>query len=202
MISRARLRAREQGLRNVDFIPGDAQIYPFDHGSFDVAVSRMGTLFFGDPAMAFHNIWRALRPNGRIAISVWQPLSANEWIRELSRTLLDDPTPAQPPPGTPGPFAMADSERACAILEMAGFIDIAVMAVSEPVVFGSDVDDADNFVTAFGLPKGLLEILPADAALKAEADLRESLAAHSGPRGVVYGSAAWIITATSSDATH
>jgi SAM-dependent methyltransferase len=202
MIAQARRRTREQGLRNVDFIVGDAQIYPFDPSSVDVAVSRMGTLFFGDPGMAFHNIRRALRPNGRIAITVWQSMSVNEWIQELSRTLLDDPTPPQPPPGTPGPFAMADAEWARAILEMAGFHDIAVMAVSEPLVFGTDVDDAYNFVTAFGLPKGLLQILTAGAALKAEADLRESLAAHAGPRGVAYGSAAWIITAKSAQTTH
>ena len=73
MITRAWQRTREQGLRNVDFILGDAQIYPFDAGSVDVAVSRMGTLFFGDPAMAFHNIRRALRPDGRLAIMAWQP---------------------------------------------------------------------------------------------------------------------------------
>ena len=36
-----------------------------------------------------------------------------------------------------------------------------------------------------------------DLAVKAEANLRESLAAHAGPNGVAYRSAAWIITARS-----
>ena len=197
MIARAWQRTRDQELRNVDFILGDAQIYPFDAGSIDVAVSRMGTLFFGDPAMAFHNIRRALRPGGRLAVLVWQAATANEWIQEILRTLLADRPPPQPPPGAPGPFAMADPERARAILTRAGFSDIDVTAVNEPLVFGSDVEDAYTFVTAFGLPKGLLHGLTGDAAVRAKADLRASLATHAGPHGVAYGSAAWIITARS-----
>lgn len=43
MIARAWQRTREQGLRNVDYVLGDAQIYPFAAGSVDMAVSRMGT---------------------------------------------------------------------------------------------------------------------------------------------------------------
>ena len=197
MIARAWQRTREQGLQNVDFVVGDAQIYPFEAGSFDLALSRMGTLFFGDPAMAFQNIRRALRPDGRLAIMVWQPPTANEWIQEFLRTLLADRPPPQPPPGAPGPFAMADPEQARATLEAAGFRDVDVLGVDEPIVFGRDVDDAYDFVTAFGLPKGLLQGLSGDVAAKAKASLRESLAAHAGPTGVAYRSAAWIITARS-----
>ena len=198
MIARARERTRESGLPNVDFVLGDAQIYPFEAGSIDVAISRMGTLFFGDPAMAFRNIRRAVRPGGRLTIMVWQPPTANEWIQEFLRTLLADRPPPQPPPGAPGPFSMADPEQARAILELAGYRDVDVLGVNEPILFGSDADDAYNFVTAFGLPKDLRQKLGADLAAKAEANLRESLAAHAGPTGVAYRSAAWIITARSS----
>jgi SAM-dependent methyltransferase len=199
MIARAWQRTREQGLLNVDFVLGDAQIYPFETGSFDLALSRIGTLFFGDPAMAFQNIRRALRPNGRLVIMVWQPPIANEWIQEFLRTLLADRPLPQPPPGAPGPFAMAAPEQANAALESAGFRDVDVLGVNEPIVFGRDVDDAYDFVTAFGLPKGLLQGLRADLASKAEEDLRQSLAVHAGPTGVAYRSSAWIITAKSPD---
>jgi SAM-dependent methyltransferase len=197
MIARAWQRTRDQGLRNVDFILGDAQICPFEAGSFDVAVSRMGTLFFGDPAMAFDNIRRALRLGGRLAVLVWQAATANEWIQEFWRTLLAGRPPLQPPPGPPGPFAMADPERARATLARAGFSDVDVTAVNEPLMFGSDVEDAYTFVTAFGLPRVLLHGLTGDVAVRAKADLRASLATHAGPNGVAYGSAAWIITARS-----
>ena len=44
-------------------------------------------MFFGDPAAAFANIGRALRAGGRLTLLTWQPLQANEWMRELSTAL-------------------------------------------------------------------------------------------------------------------
>ena len=94
MIARARERTRGSGLPNVDFVLGDAQIYPFEAGSIDVAISRMGRCSFGDLAMAFpRRTRRALRSGGRLAIMVLQPPTANEWIQEFLRTLLADRPP-------------------------------------------------------------------------------------------------------------
>src|ERR1041384_4662982 len=87
MIDLARRLAAQQGIANVTFEQADAQIYPFTAESFDVAISRTGTMFFGDPAAAFSNIARAVRPEGRLAMLVWQGPEPNEWIRVLSQAL-------------------------------------------------------------------------------------------------------------------
>ena len=57
----------------------DAQTYPFEPASFDVVVSRFGTMFFDDPVAAFTNIGRALEPGGRLVMLVWQAAGRNEW---------------------------------------------------------------------------------------------------------------------------
>ena len=62
MIAFARRLATAEGLGNARFEQADAQIHPFDAGSFDVAISRTGAMFFGGPDAAFANIARALRP--------------------------------------------------------------------------------------------------------------------------------------------
>jgi Methyltransferase domain len=49
----------------VRFEQDDAQSYPFEAGAFDVAISRMGAMFFGDLVAAFTNIGRALGPTVR-----------------------------------------------------------------------------------------------------------------------------------------
>ena len=41
------------GLRNVDYVCGDAAHHPFPPASFDVAISRFGTMFFANPVSAF-----------------------------------------------------------------------------------------------------------------------------------------------------
>ncbi len=52
MIARARELADRQGVPNVRFEVGDAQAHPFPSGAFDVAISRFGTMFFGDHGSA------------------------------------------------------------------------------------------------------------------------------------------------------
>ncbi len=51
-IARARELAQPEGLRNVTFEHGDAQVHPFRSGRFDLAISRFGTIFFLDPDAA------------------------------------------------------------------------------------------------------------------------------------------------------
>ena len=61
----------------VRFVQADAQVFPFEPASFDAAFSRFGVMFFADPAAAFINIRRSLRPNGRLAFVCWRALEEN-----------------------------------------------------------------------------------------------------------------------------
>ena len=49
MVALARRRAQLESLTNVSFEQADAQIHPFPEQGFDVAISRHGAMFFGDP---------------------------------------------------------------------------------------------------------------------------------------------------------
>src|SRR5437588_1194187 len=50
MIDLARRLALAEGAANASFEQADAQVHPFGARSFDVAISRTGAMFFGDPA--------------------------------------------------------------------------------------------------------------------------------------------------------
>ena len=122
MIELARRLAAGQAIGNVSFEQADAQIHPFPAGSFDVAISRTGTMFFGDPAAAFTNVGRALRLGGGLVILAWQGPGPNEWVRELSgalaaRRVTPGGATGQDPPRSAGPRprsspAMARDSRA------------------------------------------------------------------------------------------
>jgi SAM-dependent methyltransferase len=86
-IERARELARAEGLRNVAFERADAQVHGFPQQRFDLAISRFGTMFFDDPAAAFANIGRALRPAGRLVMMVWQAGERNEWDVAIRRSV-------------------------------------------------------------------------------------------------------------------
>ena len=85
MIERACRLTEAAGLSNVSFERADAAVHPFPAESFDVAISRFGTMFFAHPVAAFANIERALRPGGRLVMMVWREHEANEWSVLIER---------------------------------------------------------------------------------------------------------------------
>jgi ubiquinone/menaquinone biosynthesis C-methylase UbiE len=123
MIELARGRAAGQDIGNVSFEQADAQICPFAAGSFDVVISRTGTMFFGDPAAAFANIGRALRPGGRLVMLVWQGPGPNEWISELAGAYL---LPGRrKSPCSAGAGAWIDGDRQLAAVHFRGAAALA-----------------------------------------------------------------------------
>ena len=194
MLDYARRRAAEEGVTNASFEQVDAQIHPFPPESFDVAISRTGAMFFGDLTAAFTNIGRALVPGGRLVLVAWQPLPANEWIREISGALAAGRDLPAPPPDAPGPFSLSDPDRVRSILTAAGFTGIELEGTTAGMWFGADADDAHRFV--LGLMGWMLHGLDDTGHARAMDGLRATMAAHETSDGVVFGSAAWTISAT------
>jgi ubiquinone/menaquinone biosynthesis C-methylase UbiE len=194
MIELARRLAAGQGIGNARFEQADAQIQPFPAASFEVAISRTGTMFFGDPAAAFANIARAIRPGGRLALLVWQGPGYNEWFRELTGALAAGRELPAPSAGPPGPFAQADPAAVKAVLSAAGFTHIELEGLEQPMWFGSDAGDARPFV--LGLLGWMLQGLDDAGRDRALGRLNATLRAHDTGRGVRYDSAAWLVTAT------
>jgi SAM-dependent methyltransferase len=192
MLAVASRRAAEAGLGNVSLIHGDAQVYPFDSATFDVAISRTGTMFFADPVAAFANICSALRPGGRLVQLVWQSIVDNEWIDTFRRILAAGPE-LPTPSDAPSPFALADPDRVRGLLSQAGFADVEFEDVREPMSFGRDIDEAHGFVSS--LMAWQLTDLDEQTRQRALDDLRGNIAAHYDGTSVHYRSAAWLITA-------
>jgi SAM-dependent methyltransferase len=69
MLSKARAAAAETGATNVDFVEGDVEQLPFDAESFDVAISNGVIDLVPDKDAVFSEIFRVLRPGGRLQIA-------------------------------------------------------------------------------------------------------------------------------------
>jgi SAM-dependent methyltransferase len=196
MVELGRHLAAEQGIANARFEQADAQVHPVPTGGFDVAISRTGTMFFGDPGAAFDNIARALRPGGRLALLAWQGPAHNEWARELTGALAAGRDLPAPPTGAPGPFAQSVPDQVRAVLSAAGFSEIEFQGLSGPMWFGTGAEDAHGFV--LGLLGWMLEGLDPDARDQAVENLKATLDAHTSDGGVTFESATWLITASRS----
>jgi ubiquinone/menaquinone biosynthesis C-methylase UbiE len=53
---------------------GDAQTLPYADATFDAAFSLFGLMFFPDRKQGFSEIFRTLKPGGRIAVTSWAPM--------------------------------------------------------------------------------------------------------------------------------
>ena len=183
-----------QGCERVRFVQGDAQVFPFEPGSFDAAYSRFGVMFFVDPTAAFINIRRSLRPHGRLAFVCWRALKENPLdilpLRAASAHL--PPQPAHDP-DAPGPFSFADPARVHDILDRAGFREIDITAHDEQVGSG----DLDAMLAVCSRVGALGKILRENPELRAVTlpAVRSALAAHNGPDGVKLNAATWVVTA-------
>jgi SAM-dependent methyltransferase len=194
MLEVARRRAADDGLVNVRFAQADAQVHAFEPQTFDVTLGRTSAMFFADRVAALANVGRALRPNGRLVLLTWQALARNEWIQAFVGALAAGRDAPAPPPGAPGPFTLAEPDEIRAVLSAAGYTDVHLEDVREPMWFGADAEDATRFV--LGLLGWMLADLDDAARATAVDALRRSTDAHADTDGVSYDSAAWIIRAT------
>ncbi len=193
MLERARQLTAAEGLDNVRYELGDAEMHRFDPAGFDVAISRFGTMFFADPAAAFANIAAALRPEARLVLLVWQRREHNEWARAIDAALGDA---LQPPQPHADPFSLGDTDATTRMLEGAGFDGVRFEDVHEPVLYGHDLNAALAFVCGFQDTSAALASLTEGEAARTVERLRETLAAHcSDERGVAFDSRSWLITA-------
>ncbi|MGW3773351.1 class I SAM-dependent methyltransferase [Actinomadura verrucosospora] len=119
-------RRRAEGTPNLVFAEADVESIDLPAGSFDVVLSRWGLMFAVDRVAAFRGLARLLAPGGVLAAAVWGEAPSAPAISLGFRVLSERLELPPPPPGTPGPFSMADPERLATEVAAAGFADVSV----------------------------------------------------------------------------
>ena len=69
----ARTKATQQHLANIQFESGDMLSLRFPNESFDAVVCVFGIFFVPDMTMAVRELWRRVRPGGKLAVTTWGP---------------------------------------------------------------------------------------------------------------------------------
>ena len=185
---------------NARFAVVDVETATFDE-SFEMAFSRMGTMFFANPVAALRRVREALVPEGRLAMAVWRSKAENEWMmraQEITERFVTKPEEYDEPTCGPGPFSMANADTTSGILKSAGFDEISLRRCDRPIMTGRDVDEAIDLAMSIG-PAGEILRLAGERAEHVLPDvraaLREGLAEWDTGNGLVAPASSWIVTA-------
>lgn len=125
LIEVARRRHAMDG-SSVAFEVADMETMTPPEHPYDRLVSRLGIMFFHDPAPAFANLRRWLAPGGRFAFAVWGPLADNVWMTTTRAAVAEAIDLAPIDASAPGPFRYGDVAPLLSLLARAGFTDVTV----------------------------------------------------------------------------
>lgn len=73
LLAHGRRKAEQQGFSNVDFRVGDMAQLEFPEASFDAVICVFAIFFVPDMDRQVAELWRMLKPGGRLAITTWGP---------------------------------------------------------------------------------------------------------------------------------
>ena len=197
-VARARERLAAASVHQAEIVLCDVSSHIFPANAFDLVFSRFGAMFFDDPVVAFANIRRAMKSDGRLALAVFRTPQENKWATApvaAVRHLLPPMTP--PGPEEPGQFSWADAARVHRILQTAGFRNISLTPhdLAMPLAGRGGAAEAARLA----LRVGPVVRATSDASEQKKSEVRAALEAffksHEGPQGVVLPGAIWVVTA-------
>jgi SAM-dependent methyltransferase len=154
MLDNARSFPAENGSAPIEYIESPATAMPLPSESFDKAYCQQGLQHMSDPAAALAEIRRLLRPNGRLAVAIWQ-----ESPFGLFRQVVSDLgiTAEGAKPSTFG----RDAQDLANALSQAGYTDVEVQTREMESVLPDGVPQALEVAVATSAGAGMDKLTPA-----------------------------------------
>jgi ubiquinone/menaquinone biosynthesis C-methylase UbiE len=79
MVDVAQHRAAQLQMLNCSFARMGAEALALPDASFDLVLCALGLMYMPDPEQALREMWRVLRPGGRVVLAVWGERSRCGW---------------------------------------------------------------------------------------------------------------------------
>jgi ubiquinone/menaquinone biosynthesis C-methylase UbiE len=125
--------AQKAGFSHVETLVLDGENLDVEPSKFDAVISRVGLIYFPNQQKALTDMYRALKPGGRIAAIVYSTGDNNKFFSvpiSIVRRRAQLPPPL---PGQPGPFSLGNSGALEEAYKKAGFHDIQIRVVAAPL---------------------------------------------------------------------
>lgn len=125
MLEITRENAARRGIQNIETCACDVCELPFPDNTFDSISCRFGFMFFPDMLLAAKEMYRVLKPGGRIATAVWNVPEKNFWVTVTMGAINRNIEMPVPPQGSPGIFRCAKDGLMTNLFSQAGFKNVS-----------------------------------------------------------------------------
>jgi ubiquinone/menaquinone biosynthesis C-methylase UbiE len=126
LLAIARQKAERHGFTNMEFAKGDMQHVGHKDNHFDAVVSVFSIFFVADMARQVRELWRMVRPGGRLAITTWGPRmlepGTSAWWKAVKEVRPDLVSTSSPWDRIVEPQALRD------LLREGGIADVEIVA--------------------------------------------------------------------------
>ena len=130
-------QVEEEKLTNLTAKVGDGQRLALSSESFDVAFSLFGVIFFTHRSQGLSELYRTLKPGGKLVLSSWVPVERVPTLKTLW-SIVGDLEPDLPYGNNKAP--MGEPTDIHMEMAMAGFVETQVKTVSHSLVYPTTRD--------------------------------------------------------------
>jgi ubiquinone/menaquinone biosynthesis C-methylase UbiE len=146
MLEVAEENAARRNITNIETVVCDVCDLPFADNTFDSVSCRFGFMFFPDMLVAAQEIFRVLKPGGKMAAAVWGAPDRNFWATAALGVINKNMELPKPPAGAPGLYRCAERGGLSGLLQKAGFKNVSESEVKGKLNAGT-IDEYWNFMT-------------------------------------------------------
>lgn len=151
MLEVARENAAKRGIKNIETKACDVCELPFADNTFDAISCRFGFMFFPDMLLAAKEMFRVLKPGGKISTSVWNVPEKNFWVTAIGGTINRNMQLPTPPAEAPGMFRCSKSGLIRNLFQQVGFKNTSEKEVTGKLKSGT-ADVYWNMLTEVAAP--------------------------------------------------
>jgi SAM-dependent methyltransferase len=180
----AKEKAQHAGYSNVETQAADGENLKVEQASFDVAICRLGLMFFPDPGKGLNEMFRALKPGGRACTIVFSTPDRNPCATILlSMAFKHAGLPPRDPYQPGGLLSLGKPGLIDELFRQAGFSQVATTKVLAPFRLRSVKHYLDFVRTSASPILQILEQLDKVARDAAWADVESKLSAFNTSTG-------------------
>lgn len=134
MLAIARPKPRIGGAAEIHYVESPAAPLTAPGSAFDVVTCQQGLQFFPDRAAAIREMYRALRPGGRLVVAVWRELELQPSFAAIDAALREV-LPADQVEPYSAPFKWPRADEVAAALRGQGFEEVSYREHRLPLIY-------------------------------------------------------------------